>query len=226
MDTGTDALAAEVRAKRYAIDNDLERLRVRVNQADPRAGAERAALGLLALAAGTSLVWWWARRRRSVGSLQQLLVRSLRDLYRTERTLLPALERMQATATNADLRAAFEQHGLESRGHVARLERAFRAIGVRPREGSSDAADSIVADGERLLKRKVDPDVRDAWLIATAQRIEHLEISGYGTARTFARTLGHVQAADLLQETLEDERAADEKLTRLAERFVNPQSIR
>ena len=84
----------------------------------------------------------------------------------------------------------------------------------------------LQSDGERLLARKVDRDVRDAWLIATAQRIEHLEIASYGTVRTFAETMGYTLAAQLLQQTLEEERATDEKLTHLAERFVNPQSIR
>ena len=83
-----------------------------------------------------------------------------------------------------------------------------------------------MSDGERLLARKVDRDVRDAWLIATAQRVEHLEIAAYGTVRTYAETLGYTFAAQLLQQTLEEERATDEKLTHLAERFVNPQSIR
>lgn len=230
MDTSPDVLAEEVRAKRTAIDNDLELLRVRVSQADPRRiGRERlarAAVPVAApLAAGAAL-WLWARRRRSVGSLEQLLVQTMRDLYRTEHELLPALERMQAAATHPELASAFERHRQETRGHIDRLERAFRSIGARPARGASAAAASIVAEGERLLRRRVDPDVRDAWLIATAQRAEHLEIAGYGTARTFAQTLGHTYAAGLLQETLEEERAADEKLTRLAERFVNPQSIR
>lgn len=230
MDTSPDVLAEEVRAKRTAIDNDLELLRVRVSQADPRRiGRERlarAAVPVAApLAAGAAL-WLWARRRRAVGSLEHLLVHTMRDLYRTEHELLPALERMQAAATHPELASAFERHRQETRGHIDRLERAFRSIGARPVRGASAAAAAIAAEGERLLRRRVDPDVRDAWLIATAQRAEHLEIAGYGTARTFAQTLGYTYAAGLLQETLEEERAADEKLTRLAERFVNPQSIR
>jgi ferritin-like metal-binding protein YciE len=102
----------------------------------------------------------------------------------------------------------------------------FRSVGARPARGSWAAIDAIVSDGERLLARNVDRDVRDAWLIATAQRIEHLEIANYGTLRAYAETLGYTFAADLLQQTLEEERAADEKLTRLAERFVNLQSAR
>jgi ferritin-like metal-binding protein YciE len=227
MDTSPDVLAEEVRAKRTAIDNDLELLRVRVSQADPRRNInpQRLAQAAAPLAAGAAL-WMFARRRRAVGSLEQLLIHTMGELYKTELTLMPALERMRAAATNPDLASAFEQHRRETDVQLDRLERAFRSIGAKPKRGISESVAAIVAEGERLLKRKVDPDVRDAWLIATAQRAEHLEISGYGTARTFAQTLGHTYAAGLLNETLEEERATDEKLTRLAERFVNLQSIR
>lgn len=227
MDTSPDVLAEEVRAKRTAIDNDLELLRLRVSQADPRhrVTPQRLAQAAAPVVAGAAL-WMWARRRRSVGSLERLLIHTMDELYRTELTLLPALERMRATATNPDLASAFEQHHRETEVQVDRLERAFRSIAAKPKRGTSESVAAIVAEGERLLKRKVDPDVRDAWLIATAQRAEHLEIAGYGTARTFAQTLGHTYAAGLLNETLEEERATDEKLTRLAERFVNLQSIR
>jgi ferritin-like metal-binding protein YciE len=226
MDTSTDVLAEEVRAKRHAVDNDLELLRLRVSKADPRrVDARRVATTAVPLAAGAAL-WFWTRRRRAVDSLEQLLVHTMGDLYRAELQLLPGLERMREMASNPDLAGAFENHRQESQGHVDRLARAFRSIGARPKRGASEPVASIVDEGERLLKRKVDPDIRDAWLIATAQRIEHLEIAGYGTARTFAQTLGYTHAAQLLQETLEEERAADEKLSRLAERFVNPQSIR
>jgi ferritin-like metal-binding protein YciE len=227
MDTSPDVLAEEVRAKRTAIDNDLELLRVKVNQVDPRRNInpQRLAQAAAPLAAGAAL-WMLARRRRAVGSLEHLLAYTMVDLYRAEHTLVPALERMRAAASNPDLASAFAQHKQETEIHIDRLERAFRSIGAKPKRGVSEAVASIVAEGERLLKRKVDPDVRDAWLIATAQRAEHLEIAGYGTARTFAQTLGHTYAAGLLQETLEEERNTDEKLTRLAERFVNLQSIR
>jgi ferritin-like metal-binding protein YciE len=134
---------------------------------------------------------------------------------------------MAAQASDPELMKAFETHYLETAIHVDRLERVFRAVGARPRRGgNAEGLAGIVADSEHLLKRKVDPDVRDAWLIATAQRIEHVEISAYGTARTYAEMLGFDRAARLLQETLEEERATDEKLTRLARGFVTPQSIR
>jgi ferritin-like metal-binding protein YciE len=230
MDASTNVLAEEVRAKRVAVDNDLELLRVRLQEADPRrmVDAGRWARTAVPIVAGTAAVWLWARRRRSVNSLHQLLIHGLNDLYRDEHQLLPALQRMSAKASNPELQKAFEHHRLETEGHVERLERVFRSVGAKPksRKGSSDAVAAIVAEGERLLKARAAHDVRDAWLIATAQRIEHIEIATYGTVRTYAETLGFTYAADLLQQTLEEERAADEKLSNLAERFVNPQSIR
>jgi ferritin-like metal-binding protein YciE len=201
---------------------------VRLARADPRRriDARTAARKALPVVAGTAALWLWRTRRRRVSSLQQLLVHGLVDLYRAELQLMPALEQMRAQAWNKELEGVFAQHRIETEGHVDRLERVFRSIGARARRGSSAAVEAIVADGERLLGRKVNRDVRDAWLIATAQRIEHLEIANYGTARTYAETLGFTYAAQLLQQTLEEERAANEKLTHVAERFVNPQSIR
>jgi ferritin-like metal-binding protein YciE len=228
MDASPDALADTVRAKRIAVDNDLELLRVKLKKADPRRqiDSRRLAARVLPVAAGTVALWLWRTQRRRVVSLDQLLVRELSDLYEAEQQLLPALDRMQKQASNEDLAEAFAQHRIETEGHVERLERVFRSIGGRPRRGSSAALEAIVADGERLLARKVAREVRDAWLIAAAQRVEHFEIANYGTARTHAETLGYIHAAQLLQQTLEEEKVTDERLTRLAERFVNPQTIR
>ena len=227
MDASPDVLAETVRAKRVAIDNDLELLRVRLQNADPRRiDTRRWAARALPVVAGTAALWLWKTRRRRVGSLEQLLVHGLTDLYHAEHQLIPALDWMAAQASNAELERAFDHHRYETEGHIERLDRVFRSVGARPKRGLSAAVAAVVSDGERLLARKVDRDVRDAWLIATAQRIEHLEIASYGTVRTFAETMGYTLAAQLLQQTLEEERATDEKLTHLAERFVNPQSIR
>lgn len=225
MDGSPEVLAEQVRAKRVAIDNDLELLRVRLQQADPRRiDAGRWARRLLPIVAGAGALVWWLLRRRSVHSLDQLLAHELRDLYATEQDLVPALERMAEQATNPELKRAFEQHRMETESHVERLERVFRAVGERPKRGTADAVRAVEDEAARMLKRRVDPSVRDASLIAAAQRIEHIEISTYGTARAFAQTLGHTYAAQLLQQTLDEERAADEKLTSLAQRFVNRQS--
>jgi ferritin-like metal-binding protein YciE len=230
MDARPDALAETVRANRAAVDNDLELLRVRLQDADPRrvdvAKALRAAQPAIALIIAAGAAVWWARRRRSYHTLEQLLVKELRDLYATEHLLLPALARLHAKATNPELKHAFEQHRRETEAQAERLVRVFRSIGARPGRGAAGAVAGVIEETERLLRGKVDADVRDAWLIASAQRIEHIEIANYGTARTFAATLGYAPAAQSLQQTLDEERRADETLTDLAERFVNFQSIR
>ena len=227
MDASPDVLAQTVRAKRVAIDNDLELLRVRLQKADPRrVDARRFAKVALPVAAGTAALWLWRSRRKRVNSLEQLLVYGLTDLYRVEHQLLPILDRLRAQASNREVERAFDRHRHETEGHIERLDHVFRSVGARPRRGSSEALTAIVSDGGRLMTQTIDRGVRDAWLIATAQRIEHLEIAGYGTVRSYAEMLGYAYAAQLLRQTLEEERAADETLTRLAERFVNPQSIR
>jgi len=228
MDASPDVLAGAVRAKRAAIDNDLELLRVRLAKADPRRriDAKRVATRALPIVAGTAAMWLWRSRRRRVDSLQRLLVHGLTDLYRGEHQLLPALDRMRHQAWNEELEMAFTHHRAETEGHIDRLDRVFKSIGFRPRRGSSPAVAAVIEEGEQLLGRNVTRDVKDAWLIATAQRIEHLEIAGYGTARTYAGMLGYTHAAQLLQQTLDEEKTADAKLTHLAERFVNPQSVR
>lgn len=228
MDTSPDVLAEEVRLKRSAIDNDLELLRVKVQRHRPtRDDVRRWARRVAPVVAGTAGLWWWTKRRRAVESLDELLAHALSDLYQSEQQMIPALEAMSERASDPELRSAFTAHALETAGHVDRLERVFRAIGAKPkRRRHADAVGGLVDESERLLNRKIDPDVRDAWLTASAQRIEHVEISGYGTARTYAEMLGFERAAELLQATLEEERAADEKLTRIARRFINPQTIR
>ncbi|MGE3177414.1 MAG: ferritin-like domain-containing protein [Vicinamibacterales bacterium] len=230
-----DLLADTVRAKRAAIDNDLADLRVQLVRADPRPrigrrleelDARRLAMNAWPVAAGAAALWLWNRRRQRVDSLEQLLYYGLSDIYEAEQQLLPALERMCRRAWDHQLEKAFAQHHLETEGHIDRLHRVFRSIDMRPRRTRSSSITGLIEDGERLLARSVDREVSDAWMIATAQRVEHVEIATYGTLRTYAHTLGFTFAAQLLQQTLEEERAADEKLTRLAERFINPQTIR
>jgi ferritin-like metal-binding protein YciE len=227
MDANADVLADTIRAKRVAIDQDLEQLRGKLASVDPRRrfDARQLAKRALPVVAGTAALWLWRTRRRRVRSLDQLLNHGLVDIYRTEAQLVSVLDRMSKQAWNDDLAHAFTQHRVETEGHIDRLRRIFRSIGTRPARGSSAAVEALVAEGQRLMARHMDRDVRDAWLIATAQRVEHLEIANYGTVRTYAELLGFTYAAQLLQQTLDEERAADARLTQLAERFVNPQSL-
>lgn len=227
MDASPDVLADGIRAKRSAIDNDLEVLRVRLSKVDPRRlDVRHLSQSVMPVVAGIGAMWWWARRRNSVDSLQELLTHDLQGLYATEHELLTALRDFAVRATDAELKHALEHHVLETEGQIDRLERAFRGVGARPRRGAADAVRSVVRDGVKLLKRRSTPEVRDAWIIEVAQRIEHIEMANYGTARTFADLLGYTQASQLLQQSLDEERAADHRLTQLAERFVNRESCR
>jgi ferritin-like metal-binding protein YciE len=157
-------------------------------------------------------------------SFQDLFVEQIRDLYDAEQRLTEALPKMASAAGNTQLRQAIESHLTETQGHVTRLEQIFREINVEPERQTCQAMKGLVSEGEEMIKAKGDPDVKDAALIAAAQRVEHYEISAYGTARAFARRLGLTQAANLLQQTLNEEKAADEKLNTIAESSVNRQA--
>jgi ferritin-like metal-binding protein YciE len=230
MDETPERLAETVREKRDAVAHDLEQLRGRLagalRKADPRKlDPARVARAAAPIVAGIGVLWWWLRRPRAVTSLRRLFVQELRDLYATEQALVPALARLAAEARDPELRQAFEQPVLETQGQVERLRRVFRIVRVRPKRGRADAVRAIVRGAERSLKRHRNPQLRDAWLIASAQRIEHIEIADYGTARSFAENLGQHDAADLLQQSLDEERSSDRRLTSLAERFVNPRPV-
>src|SRR5690606_9301597 len=133
---------------------------------------------------------------------------------------------LASAATNEDLRALLRRHAEATASQVERLGRVIRSVGTTPKRRKSGTVAALEDEGQRLLKRKTTADVRDAWVIATVQRIEHLEIANYGTARAFAATLGYTYAAQLLEQSLDEEKAMDEQLTALAEHFVNPESIR
>lgn len=157
-------------------------------------------------------------------SFKDLFVEQIEDLYDAEHRLTEALPKMAEAATSSQLKQAFQHHLSETQGHVSRLETVFREINVEPKRSTCQAMKGLVAEGEEMIKAKGDPDIKDAALIAAAQRVEHYEISGYGTARSFARRLGLTQAPNLLQQTLDEESAADAKLTQIAEGSVNLQA--
>jgi len=160
-------------------------------------------------------------------SLEDLLVDQVKDLYDAEHRLVEALPKMAEAANATALKNAFLEHLDQTRNHVARLEQAFNVMGVEPERETCQAMKGLVSEGSDVIDSKGShPAVRDAALIAAAQRVEHYEMAGYGSARTFAEQLGLTQVADLLQHTLDEEGVADKKLTQLATEKINPEALR
>jgi ferritin-like metal-binding protein YciE len=155
-------------------------------------------------------------------NLEELYLNELRDLYSAETQLLDALPRMAEAATSMDLRAAFQSHLAETRTHALRLEEIFRNLGESPSGETCAAMKGLIKEGGEYVDASGDRDVRDAGLIGAAQRVEHYEMAAYGTARALAQRLGYSAAAQTLQQTLDEERAADMKLTEIALTEVNP----
>jgi ferritin-like metal-binding protein YciE len=154
-------------------------------------------------------------------SLENLYREQLRDLYSAEKQLTVALPKMAEGASSSNLRKAFEQHLRQTEQHVNRLEQIFQEINVKPGRKKCKGMEGLIKEGEEILKENGESAVVDAGLIAAAQRVEHYEIAGYGTVRTYAEQLGHNKAASILQKTLEEESSANEKLTQLAEGGIN-----
>jgi len=154
-------------------------------------------------------------------SFDDLLLEQLQDLYDAEQRLTKALPKMAAAAHNSSLKAAFQEHLRETEGHVTRLEQVFQLLGKSAKAKTCEAMKGLIEEGSEVISASGDPDVRDAALIAAAQRVEHYEIAGYGTVRTFAQRMGRHDVARLLQQTLDEEAATDKKLTSLAEQSIN-----
>jgi ferritin-like metal-binding protein YciE len=157
-------------------------------------------------------------------SFKDLFVNQIEDLYDAENRLTSALPKMADAANSSQLKQALRQHLTETQGHVSRLESIFREINIEPKRETCQAMKGLISEGEEVMSAKGDADIKDAAIIAAAQRVEHYEISGYGTARAFARRLGLTQAVNLLEQTLEEEKAADQKLNQIAELGVNQQA--
>jgi len=158
-------------------------------------------------------------------SLETLFLDQLADLYDAEQRLTKALPKMADAAHDDILKDAFRMHHRQTLDHVKRLEDAFRLLGRKPSSETCEAMKGLVREGEEVLSARGDPIVKDAGLIAAAQRVEHYEIAGYGTARTFAQRLGHRDVAALLERTLDEEKATDKKLTEIAEESVNKEAV-
>ena len=162
----------------------------------------------------------------SMKTMRDLFVQELKDLYSAENQLTKALPKMAKGAADGDLQAAFERHFAQTKEQLGRLETIFQRLEVSPRGKKCKAMEGLIEEGKEVLQEEADDCVRDAALIAAAQRVEHYEIAGYGCARTFARMLGEEEAADLLQQTLDEEAQTDKKLTELAERSINLEAAR
>jgi ferritin-like metal-binding protein YciE len=160
-----------------------------------------------------------------LNNLQDLFVHELRDLYSAERLIEEALPRMAEAASHPELKNAFNDHLETTHEQVRRLEQIFDSLGESPKGHKCKGMEGILNEGKDLMKQEAEPDVLDAGLIGQAQRVEHYEISGYGTARTFAERLGFTEAARLLQQTLDEEGETDHRLTNLAERLINPDAM-
>ncbi len=159
-------------------------------------------------------------------SLENLFVEDLKDLYNAEQQIMQALPKMIQAAHSPDLKQSFQQHLQVTQEQAKRLEQIFSNLSQKPTGKKCLGMEGIIKEGEQNMQElKSDPDLLDAGMIAAAQKIEHYEISGYGTARTYAEELGLDQAASLLEKTLKEEAQTDEKLTQLAESHINMDAI-
>lgn len=157
----------------------------------------------------------------SVSSMDELLVDELKDLYSAEKQITRALPKLVRATTSDKLKQAFQSHLEETQGHVERLEKAFEILGIGARGKTCHGMQGVLEEGAEVIEETEKSSLRDAALIAAAQRVEHYEMAAYGSVREYARLLGQNEIVSLLDETLKEEKAADEKLTSIA-KSVNP----
>ena len=158
------------------------------------------------------------------GTLHDAFLDELRDAYDAGKQLPRALPKLAKAASSPELRTAFEKHLEETRGHVDRLERVFESLDEKVRGKHCDGIAGIIEEGKSVMEEDFDEPTMDACLIAGGQRAEHYEMAAYGTLVAWAQAMGHVEAADLLQQTLNEEKAADKKLSQLAEGGINQEA--
>jgi ferritin-like metal-binding protein YciE len=156
-----------------------------------------------------------------LNSFQNLFINQLEDLYDAELRLTEALPKISDAATSPELKQAIQVHLKETQGHASRLEGIFSKLGKQPKRQTCEAMKGLISEGSDIVSAKGDTAVKDAALIAACQRVEHYEMSGYGTARAFATRLGMPDVAQTLQQTLTEEGNADHKLSQIAESQVN-----
>jgi ferritin-like metal-binding protein YciE len=157
-------------------------------------------------------------------TLHDAFIEELRDCYDAERQLTKALPKLAKAASSPELRDAFESHLEETKGQIERLQSVFQSLDEKVRGKHCDGIAGIIEEGSAIMKEDFDESTMDACLIAAGQRAEHYEIAAYGTLVAWARAMGHDEAADALQETLDEEKAADEKLSSLAEGGINQEA--
>ena len=155
------------------------------------------------------------------GTLHDAFIDELRDAYDAEKQLTKALPRMAKAASSPELRTAFEEHLEETRGQIERLEQVFESLDEKVRGKHCEGIAGIIEEGKSVMEENFDDATMDACLIAGGQRAEHYEMAAYGTLIAWAKAMGHMDAVDLLQQTLDEEKAADEKLSALAEGGIN-----
>jgi ferritin-like metal-binding protein YciE len=150
-------------------------------------------------------------------ALKELYLKELRDIYDAEKQITKALPKLAKAATSSRLREAFQHHLEQTNNHLSRLEQIFEQLDESPKGQSCDGMEGLIEEGSNMIEEDMDGEAKDAGLISAAQRVEHYEMAAYGTARTYANILGENKAASLLQETLNEEKQADQNLTTLAE---------
>jgi ferritin-like metal-binding protein YciE len=160
----------------------------------------------------------------TVNTIEKLFVEELKDLYSAENQITKALPKLVEAASSKELQSALQHHLKETEEHVRRLEKVFEILGASPKGKTCDGMKGILSEGSEALKETDEGDVRDAALISGAQRVEHYEMAAYGTVRSYAERLKQKQIVQLLEETLEEERAADKKLTDISKK-VNQQAL-
>jgi ferritin-like metal-binding protein YciE len=165
------------------------------------------------------------RDEMSLDSLHDLYVDELKDIHSAERQLLRALPRMAKAADSPELRSAFESHLKETEKQVERLDKIFAELEKKATGKKCKGMEGLIEEGKEMMEEEADPAVMDAALIAAAQRVEHYEIAAYGCVRNYAELLGYTSAARLLQQSLDEEEAADKKLTQLAEGGINEAAV-
>ena len=160
----------------------------------------------------------------NLNSLNKLLEEELKDIYSAEKQLLKVLPKMARRASSVELKSALTEHAEVTKRQIGRLEDVFESLGKPAKAKTCKAMQGLVDEASEIMEEEGEDAVLDAGIIAAAQKVEHYEIASYGTVRTWARLTGQNEAAELLQETLDEEAETDKRLTALAESFVNPQA--